>query len=244
MFRKTRSASITRKKRPPLSMRAHSLDRINVLNKGNRLTRQNKRLNLVLASKLATANRMRKTKSKSGMLLERLGHPRQSYLLRGIASFMEPKGAINERIVNTAFDELANYYGNSRGYREYLQRKNINIETFCKIMFFIKKNHHAQLFMGLYNVLSRVERDDKAIESFEALTAYDQYDAEDQIIYDIEDQLTASKIASLYERNKIKVDNIQLSREEQRILESRIRQIQIAIEGQETNNWDDGPGKI
>ena len=36
MFRKTRSASITRKKRSPLSMRAHSLDRINVLNKGNR----------------------------------------------------------------------------------------------------------------------------------------------------------------------------------------------------------------
>lgn len=246
---KARSASQTRKKKP-LSLRPHSLDRINVLNRGK--TRQ-KRLDFLLTTnasrrahdRKATLNRSmvasnssaRAPISKSALLFKSLALPVKSHWSRHIASFITPKGKIDKDLLDEAFRLLAEYYGENEDYRNYLRSRSrsrrIDVSTFCKIMFFIRKNHRAQLFMGLHNVLSIDESRDELLKSgFHAITSYNQVvEDENTAVADditplseaptvkrevvvlrdaLEDQLTASKIAMLYETYKSEVDNIRL----------------------------------
>jgi len=235
---RARSASQTRKKRP-LSLRPHSLDRINVLNRGK--TRQ-KRLDFLLTtnasrrahdrkvtlnrSMVASNSSARAPISKSALLFKSLALPVKSHWSRHIASFIPPKGKIDKDLLDEAFRLLAEYYGENEDYRNYLRRRSIDVSTFCKIMFFIRKNHHAQLFMGLHNVLSIDETHDELLKSeFHAITSHNPKDEEDEITYNLEDQLTASKIAMLYETYKSEVDNIRLTVTEQREMNRRIESI-------------------
>jgi hypothetical protein len=83
--------------------------------------------------------------------------------------------------------------------------------------------------MGLHNVLSMDESRDKLLKSgFHAITSHNQTEVEDEITYNLEDQLTASKIAMLYERYKSEVDNIRLTADEQREMGFQIRSITSA----------------
>lgn len=223
MFRKTRSLSPKNSLKRTLSRRAHSLDRINVLNKGSH---RNKRVNFLTV--LEAARRMNKKTSKLGKLLKMVGHPRRSDLARHIASFTTPMRKIDNYITKESVSKLLEYYGENAEYRRFLQQRGINPIVFCKIVFFMKKNNSAKIMMGLNKVLDLDERNERVLyDGFDAVSNYSPNDAEDQLHYELEDQLTATKVVSLYQRYKRSIDNLELSREEQRKVEDTLRMIQL-----------------